>query len=315
MESFDDATAFESYLAQFPSLPEDMLENKEMIVGEHAPHYLYNSHRTARRIREMLPHVKVCEQKTKRHVQATYQNQMKKLVFILRDPIDRAYAQYCQQGNANYNVTFEKLVDLELSILRRCGHTSFQSGWEGFVQCLRSHEIREVGSFDSLARGMYHPALVPFLQHFPPSQLFIMRTEDFLDNPSASFQRLARFLGIDETFFSERNFYRDELTEDELLSDGLHRRLKPQPQRRPGDLYSHHARLRHSRLISMNLEDSDSIPYTEERSDTTRADPPSLDLSIRYRLQKVFRQINTRLVELFESGNDFKEWEYDVDQG
>jgi hypothetical protein len=28
-------------------------------VGEHAPHYLYKSYSTARRIRETLPHVKV----------------------------------------------------------------------------------------------------------------------------------------------------------------------------------------------------------------------------------------------------------------
>ncbi|KAF7726489.1 hypothetical protein EC973_008724 [Apophysomyces ossiformis] len=308
LEAFDDATAFESYLAQFPSLPEDMLEQKEMIVGEHAPHYLYHSYRTARRLRETLPHVK--------------------LVFILRDPIDRAYAQYYQQGS-NSSLSFERQVDLEISMIRQCGHTSYQSGWEGFVQCLKSHEIRvswnmtdqthgklsEKRTLDSLARGMYLPALLPFLQNFPSSQLFVMRTEDFLDNPSASLQRLARFLGIDETFFSERNFYQDELTEDELLSDGLHRRPKPQPHRRPGDLYSHHAKLRHSRVTSMMMEDADNIPDNEERSDANKTEPPSLELSIRYRLQKVFGQINTRLTELFENANDFKQWEYDVDQG
>lgn len=40
------------------------------------------------------------------------------------------------------NLTFEALIDLELPILRRCGHTSTQTGWEGFVRCHQGSEIR-----------------------------------------------------------------------------------------------------------------------------------------------------------------------------
>lgn len=39
-------------------------------------------------------------------------------------------------------LTFEALIDLELPILRRCGHTSTQTGWEGFVNCHQGSEIR-----------------------------------------------------------------------------------------------------------------------------------------------------------------------------
>jgi hypothetical protein len=34
-------------------------KKKNWIVGENAPHYLYNSHLTAKRIKDTLPHVKV----------------------------------------------------------------------------------------------------------------------------------------------------------------------------------------------------------------------------------------------------------------
>lgn len=62
-ENYDEADAFDSYIAQFPFLKDDVLatmeENKNWIVGENAPHYLYQSHLTAKRIKDNLPHVKV----------------------------------------------------------------------------------------------------------------------------------------------------------------------------------------------------------------------------------------------------------------
>jgi hypothetical protein len=74
-DEFDEANAFESYISQFPFLKDDVLatmeEKKNWIVGENAPHYLYNSHLTAKRIKDTLPHVKV-----------TYQNGQIHLVLI-----------------------------------------------------------------------------------------------------------------------------------------------------------------------------------------------------------------------------------------
>ena len=36
--------------------------------------------------------------------------------------------------------SFETLMETELDILRQCGHTT--TGWEGFVRCHESNEIR-----------------------------------------------------------------------------------------------------------------------------------------------------------------------------
>ncbi|KAI8079493.1 P-loop containing nucleoside triphosphate hydrolase protein [Gilbertella persicaria] len=186
-EDYDEVNAFEHYMSQFPFLPNTSRE--DWIVGENAPHYLYASHLTAKRIKDILPHIK--------------------LIFLLRDPITRAYAHYLNEPS---ELSFKTLVDIELPILRRCGHTSTQTGWEGFVRCHQGSEVRaswkvsDTHAFNALAKGMYYPSLVPFLQHFPPSQLFLMRTEDMVQHPQQTFQQLAHFLQLDPHFFDDYPF-------------------------------------------------------------------------------------------------------------
>ncbi|KAG2226306.1 hypothetical protein INT45_005978, partial [Circinella minor] len=364
-DKYDEAL-FEAYLSQFPTLQEEIPLNEIVVAGEHAPQYLYRSHIAARRLRELLPHVK--------------------LVFILRDPIDRAYSQYFA-GTVEIwldteTASFETMMETELDILRQCGHTT--TGWEGFVRCHESNEIRaardppfsesttgtttnsnctvneeceniittanngaddDKGGLDSLARGMYYTALLPFLNEFPASQIFVKRTEDFLTNPSASFQSLARFLGIDPTYFSERNFYKHHgITESMLF--GKDTVPPPAPDVRyyhggnsNNDLpyhssaHHHHSTNSHNnnnnvnnnnkKISALALEDG----YGDEKEDTMEydylpnfvkspSDIPILDLGTRYRLQKVFRSMNQRLLDLFEHGNeDFSGWDYDVERG
>ncbi|CAO3598119.1 unnamed protein product [Absidia cylindrospora] len=371
------SAAFETYLSQFPFLTEHELNNiekQQVVVGEHAPHYLYKSYSTARRIRETLPHVK--------------------LVFILRDPIDRAYTQFLHEKStarwqqqtdttattttSSSTLSFDALVDLELSILQKCGHTSTQSGWEGFVRCHEGSEIRATWNltnsnespydalkvYDSLAKGMYYNALLPFLHEFPASQVYVTRTEDFINNPSSSFQKLARFLGIQEHFFSERNFYArmagqqqqqqyggyDDLSAmilQQQTSGGQHHR-----QASPSNNYRshhHHHHQQQQRVPAMGMEEAEEqqqqddqgilsapassfTPSSSKSSTGTTAptatasasatssylhqyDTPALDLSIRYRLEKLFRPLNRRLMELFENEYDFYGWDYDVDRG
>ncbi|KAI8334778.1 P-loop containing nucleoside triphosphate hydrolase protein [Chlamydoabsidia padenii] len=314
------SAAFETYLSQFPFLTEHELNNiekQQVVVGEHAPHYLYKSYSTARRIRETLPHVK--------------------LVFILRDPIDRAYTQFLhekslarrqhQNNNTTSTLSFDALVDLELSILHRCGHTSIQTGWEGFVRCHEGSEIRATWNitsnndnrfdalkvYDSLAKGMYYNALLPFLQEFPASQVYVTRTEDFVNNPSSSFQKLAKFLGIQEQFFSERNFYGRMANQQDDGYDDLSAMILQQhrPPATPARSSHHHQRIQQQRVPALGMEEEVASRSTHDLSD----DHPVLDLSIRYRLEKLFKPLNQRLMELFENQLDFGGWDYDVDRG
>ncbi|KAI7904670.1 P-loop containing nucleoside triphosphate hydrolase protein [Cokeromyces recurvatus] len=260
-ENWDEATSsnvlFETYLSQFPFLEQNRSNNKNWIVGENAPQYLYKSHLTAKRIKEILPNVK--------------------LVFFLNDPISRAYSQYLHE-NSNLGLSFEALIDLELPILHRCGHTNVE--WEKFVRCHEGSEIRaawkvkgsnETHAFNLLAKGMYYPALIPFLERFPPSQLFIIRTEDILLKRLAIFEKLARFLEIDADYFINNWHY---LIQEEFP-------------------YS---------------------PLNKQQQDIINKEKPKL--SIRYRLEKVYRDLNNRLIEIFDpSTAHFNGWIYDVDRG
>jgi hypothetical protein len=201
---------------------------------------------------------------------------------------------------------------------------------------------------------MYYNALLPFLQEFPASQVYVTRTEDFVNNPSSSFQKLARFLGIQEQFFSERNFYGRMATQQQDGSDSGYDDLSAmilqqqnnaqqlqqlqqgyRPQNTPTRTSHHHQRLQQQRVPAMGLEEElqqqqpDVFPVhsiTSPSSSTTTPDSssnladssyehPALELSIRYRLEKLFKPLNQRLMELFESQVDFEGWDYDVDRG
>jgi hypothetical protein len=182
-------------------------------------------------------------------------------------------------------------------------------------------------TFNSLAKGMYYPALVPFLQQFSPSQLFIIRTEDILLNPSGSFQRLAMFLDIDPTFFAERNFYQNEqhLTEEELINTQLdHHHQQP-------DEYSNNSSIDHflsfpqkgrnvllqqrTRHVN-NHHNHRGMVANDEKATAFQAVFEEPILSTRYRLQKVYRHLNNRLIDLFDhTKTTFTGWIYDVDRG
>jgi hypothetical protein len=190
---------------------------------------------------------------------------------------------------------------------------------------------------------MYYPALIPFLQQFPASQLFIIRTEDILLNPSGSFQSLARFLDIDPTFFAERNFYQDEhLTEEELLSrppppvinveeeeetsdnSASDHQLTAVNHQREKSLFFHQSRPRHNvnHKIMINDVHIDNRAATHHHLSSpapfssTSLHEEQPELSTRYRLQRVFRHLNDRLIEIFDnSKTNFNGWIYDVDRG
>lgn len=201
--------------------------------------------------------------------------------------------------------------------------------------------------FDSLARGMYSNSLEPFIKHFPPSQILVLRSEDFIDDPSNSFQRIARFLGIDDSLFSSQYFPRHwQMSEKDLFGNGRVNLNFAKDENNDqwmaplGSHHHHHGHVRghggsHVRVPAMAMEDpsiarpatalaKDTPPASENdqvQPDTTIPPNPSeenkeLGLSTRYRLQKVFRSLNNRLVDMFESKEkEFSAWEYDVDRG
>ena len=103
-----------------------------------------------------------------------------KLVFILREPVDRAYSNYL----------WTRMNGLET---------------EDFPTALRLEDQRErelpeplkfARPFSYFSRGLYADLLTPYVERFPRDQILILRFEDILAKPIALAERLQRFLGV-----------------------------------------------------------------------------------------------------------------------
>jgi hypothetical protein len=130
-----------------------------VVVGEKSTDYL-ESAAAAERIAADLPDVK--------------------LVFILREPVDRAYSNYL----------WTRMNGIET---------------EDFATALKLEEERErtlperwrfARPFSYFSRGLYADLLEPYLRRVPRDRLLLLKFNDIVDAPERLAVRLQRFLGI-----------------------------------------------------------------------------------------------------------------------
>jgi len=136
----------------FDSLP-------DRILGEKSANYL-ESGIVAERIHHKLPQVK--------------------LIFLLRNPVDRAYSNYlwsCRNGLENE--TFERALELEDQRER-----TISPEWK----FARPHA--------NFSRGLYADHLARFFRLFPREQILVLRMEDIIARPKDVVQRFQHFLGV-----------------------------------------------------------------------------------------------------------------------
>jgi hypothetical protein len=131
----------------------------DQVAGEKSTDYL-ESAPAAERIARDLPRVK--------------------LVFILREPVGRAYSNYL----------WTKMNGLET---------------ESFTAAIRLEEQRErelaerlrfTRPYSYFSRGLYADLLAPYFERFPRAQLLVARYEDIKERPAALAESLHRFLGV-----------------------------------------------------------------------------------------------------------------------
>jgi hypothetical protein len=135
----------------------DVPEGK--IAGEKSTNYL-ESPVAAARIARHLPGVK--------------------LVFILRDPAQRAYSNYLwSRMNGKETENFETALQLEEMREKNLDPT---------LRFARPHAY--------FGRGLYAQLLRPYFELFPSGQILCLRYEDLVTAPQDLAERLHRFLGI-----------------------------------------------------------------------------------------------------------------------
>lgn len=132
----------------------------DQIAGEKSTNYL-ESAAAASRMRADLPAVR--------------------LVFILRDPVERAYSNYLwSRMNGLEKESFESALALE-----------------GRREQALDASLKYARPFSYFSRGLYADLLAPFFESFPRERILVLRFEDIEARPQPLAETLARFLGVE----------------------------------------------------------------------------------------------------------------------
>jgi Sulfotransferase domain len=145
-----------------------------------------------------------------------------KIVFILRNPIDRAHSAWKMEYNTpahEVHPGFRDVVDKEVSqmrslklslaptwseiVARNLTSRSFRArppvwqrtGLGDALQPVRQAKIRNL-QCGHLSRGLYAQQLIPWIEAFGRDNILILRFEDFESNQTAVLQQILDFVGI-----------------------------------------------------------------------------------------------------------------------
>ncbi|KAF8950892.1 hypothetical protein BGZ46_004270 [Entomortierella lignicola] len=286
---------------------------QKILVGECAPSYLHMNG-ASKRIASTMPEIKV--------------------VFIFRDPIDRAYLNYLEQKQYAAGYSFEEIVAEELLILKECIARPASKKWTEFLRCHseeatktakrmglpnrpRSNNARDSPAplLNLIVKGLYYSQLHEFVKHVPFTKILVLRTEDLYDKRStvSTMVRLSHFLNLDPSPFMN---FPIEIGTDPMA-----------PLRHGGAGYNKvfgaNGIVIQEEDEFLDLNEDSEFEYERRRATNGPSGPssqpvfsdPPLELSTRFRLQRVFGPFNQKLVDMFEHRQDFPGWEYDVDRG
>jgi hypothetical protein len=107
-----------------------------------------------------------------------------KLIVLLREPVSRAYSEYCMQVRlGDQHTPFEEVIARELAVFPECPLDDRSSGND----CLAN---------GYLTRSAALPHLKRWLAHFPAEQMLILRDEQLADDLPATMERVCRFIGV-----------------------------------------------------------------------------------------------------------------------
>jgi len=142
-------------------------KNEINAIGEASPFYMYLEE-VPERIHALLPDVK--------------------LIFILRNPIDRAYSHYWHEVKLGYEyLSFEKAIEKEEERLAK-----------GDLFSKQHYSYKD--------RGKYVIQLKRYRKYFPREQMLILVNEELRENPQYTMKKIFGFLGVDVSFTSS-NWY------------------------------------------------------------------------------------------------------------
>ncbi len=176
------------------------LKKKKIITGEATPNYIYTK-KAIKGLSNINPHIKI--------------------IFMLRDPVKRAISDYKyairRQAKETVNTTFEKTLDLELEKFKTLNIEDIFENEDSFE--IINSKLKYIGA------GLYHYQIKNWLKEFPKSQILIIKSEDFFENPKEVHLKVLNFLGVDVISLGKyKNFLegKNTLNLEKELYDKLH---------------------------------------------------------------------------------------------
>lgn len=115
-------------------------------------------------------------------------NPKAKIIFILRNPAERAYSHYKMSVKLGWELTdFEKALELEERRIEDGRKNSLCDPKHNFAYQRLGYR----------SRGMYFDILQHWFKEFPKENILVACSEDFFRNPSQVFNSICTFLGIE----------------------------------------------------------------------------------------------------------------------
>ncbi|HEC92398.1 MAG TPA: hypothetical protein ENI51_05310 [Candidatus Atribacteria bacterium] len=133
--------------------------NGEKAIGEKTPEYMYNEN-VPERICKILPDVK--------------------LIFVLRNPVDRAYSHYWH----NVRMGQEFL--------------SFEEALQREEESIKNPEYKNIYSYKD--KGKYILQIKRFARYFSKSQMLFVLAEDLKENREETLKKILEFLKVETDF-------------------------------------------------------------------------------------------------------------------
>lgn len=159
------ASGLEWYRSRFS--PPTQKDGRKVLTGESSPYYIYHPH-AARRAAQVVPGAK--------------------LIALLRNPVDRAYSDYNHKAREGRDpLSFEEAIEAEAERLR---------GEKEKMLADENYANSNYRKFSYLSRGVYVDQLEEWRRYFDEEQLLVLKSEDFFENPQATFERVLEFLGL-----------------------------------------------------------------------------------------------------------------------
>lgn len=140
------------------------------VIGEASPYYMFLP-KVPKRIKKDLEDVK--------------------LIFILRDPIDRAYSHYWHEVKKGWEtLSFEEAIKKEPKRIRR--------------------NPIYLNHYSYLERGKFVIQLDRFSRYFSKDKLFILTLEELIENKNKTLTRLFEYLDVNSDYKPQKNKHKNK---------------------------------------------------------------------------------------------------------